>query len=252
VGIATTFILICVSCPESTKTTQSSMETMDGHQNLIFDRPRFRICTKTCFNDYPLHYSLVLLMQQLGCGLEGIRAILSHLGITDTIGDWEKWRQLLDTVGEAQQYVANECMHANMIHEIKLSQETGRAVATDSKGIVRQGVAASVDMGWQKRSSGNRYDSPSGVALMIGALTKKVMWKHVCSKLCSVCLPFEKRKEAAKENVFTPENLQEFIDVLRTMKEALKEWNLTQLWRVLEVFSMPRGQLPTARLLSLT
>ena len=37
------------------------------------------------------------------------------------------------------------------------------------------GLIVSFDMAWQKRGSGNRYDSISGHVLMIGCVTKKVI-----------------------------------------------------------------------------
>ena len=42
-------------------------------------------------------------------------------------------------------------------------------------------------MGWSKRSSGNRYDSLSGHALMIGCLSKYIITAVVSSKLCRLC-----------------------------------------------------------------
>lgn len=109
------------------------------------------------------------------------------MNIIDTVGDWDKWRKVMYAVGCAQQKVADACMSSNMTTEISLSQDMKIDIVTDSQGIPRQGIAALVDMGWQKRSSGNRYDSPSGVSLMIGALSKKIIQRHVCCKLCSVC-----------------------------------------------------------------
>ena len=42
-------------------------------------------------------------------------------------------------------------------------------------------------MGWNKRSSGNRYDSNSGHAFIIGALSGKVICMRVYSKTCRIC-----------------------------------------------------------------
>ena len=47
-------------------------------------------------------------------------------------------------------------------------------------------------MGWQKRGSGNSYNSPSGHALFIGGRTKKVVAYYVLSKICRKCLFAEK------------------------------------------------------------
>jgi hypothetical protein len=43
------------------------------------------------------------------------------------------------------------------------------------------------DMGWQKRSSGHRYDSHSGHAIPIGVLTNKPVGLAILNKHCKVC-----------------------------------------------------------------
>jgi len=93
----------------------------------------------------------------------------------------------MDAIGTAQQEIADECMLDNIKEEIKQSQAAGRPTKNDPAGLLRQGLTVSIDMGWQKHSSGNRYDSPSRVSIMIGALSKTILQRHVCGKLCSVC-----------------------------------------------------------------
>ena len=191
VGVATTIIMTCTNCDENSKRTETGPAKVNGHdicaQQGIRDKPKFVKKSIDRFIDFPIHYSLVLLMQQLGCGLEGIRAVLSHLFITSTIGDWEKWRLLMEAVGTAQQQIANDCMIDNIKEEIWMSHEAGQPTQQDSNAVLRQGLTVSIDMGWQKRSSGTQYDSPSGVSLMIGGLSKKILQRHVCGKLCSIC-----------------------------------------------------------------
>jgi hypothetical protein len=59
-------------------------------------------------------------------------------------------------------------------------------------------IQASYDMGWQVRSSGGKYGSPTGHGLLIGAITKKVLDSIVFSKPCAMCtkqnLPLNKHK----------------------------------------------------------
>ena len=42
-------------------------------------------------------------------------------------------------------------------------------------------------MGWQKRSSGRRYDSHSGHAALVGKYTRKPIAVALLSKFCRVC-----------------------------------------------------------------
>lgn len=55
-----------------------------------------------------------------------------------------------------------------------------------TKGIT-VGVSASVDMGWQKRSSGRKYDSSSGHMFLIGQLSRKVIAYKCLSVKCRLC-----------------------------------------------------------------
>ena len=42
-------------------------------------------------------------------------------------------------------------------------------------------------MGWTKRSSGNRYDSQSGHAVLFGQRTKRIIGSRLFNKACRVC-----------------------------------------------------------------
>ena len=59
-------------------------------------------------------------------------------------------------------------------------------------------LTISADMGWQKRSSGNRYDSPSGHMFFIGACTGKIITYQVMCTACNICQNAAKRKTVPK------------------------------------------------------
>ena len=48
-------------------------------------------------------------------------------------------------------------------------------------------LTVSFDMGWQKRSNGNRYDSASGHAMLVGGHTKRPLALTLFSKICQAC-----------------------------------------------------------------
>ena len=54
------------------------------------------------------------------------------------------------------------------------------------------GLTVCYDMGWNKRSSGNRYDSISGHGIAFGAHSKKIIAYRAVSKCCSFCSVFKK------------------------------------------------------------
>lgn len=57
----------------------------------------------------------------------------------------------------------------------------------DEKQTVQVGLVAGFDMGWQKRSSGNTYNSMSDVGFLIGQLSKKIIGVMVYSTRCNLC-----------------------------------------------------------------
>ena len=61
-------------------------------------------------------------------------------------------------------------------------------------------LTVTYDMGWQKRSSGRRYDSSSGHAFIIGARSKGTIVMVLYSKACRNCDTAEKRREEAEEH----------------------------------------------------
>ena len=48
-------------------------------------------------------------------------------------------------------------------------------------------LTVSYDMGWNKRSSGHKYDSISGHGFLMGGITKKIINHKCLSKCCSIC-----------------------------------------------------------------
>ena len=101
----------------------------------------------------------------------------------------------MDIVGEAEQKISRECVENNVKEEVRLSQEIGLPTLQDISGTIHQGLVCSIDMGWQKRASGNRYDSSSGVSLAIGGLGNKIIGNHVCCSHCRVCDEWARVKE---------------------------------------------------------
>ena len=62
-------------------------------------------------------------------------------------------------------------------------------------------------MGWQKRSSGRRYESSSQHFFIIGGIYKVVIGMVLYSKACQKCDATDKRGEEAEEHEF-PENFE--------------------------------------------
>ena len=54
-------------------------------------------------------------------------------------------------------------------------------------------LSVSFDMGWQQRSSGNRYASPSGHVLFVGGRSRKPILLVIKSKMCNFCSSWKKK-----------------------------------------------------------
>ena len=95
-------------------------------------------------------------------------------------------------IGEAlQEEIKDPLKHNNKSY--------GEWCAQTDKGKNNNKVKLTVtyDVGWQKRSSGRRYDSSSGHALIIGARIKGIIGMVLYSKACSKCDSTENRVEEA-------------------------------------------------------
>ena len=115
------------------------------------------------------------------------------------------FNRIESVVGRYLRDAAEEGMREALQEEIKLTLEKegkdyGEWVKQDKATRQQVKLTVSYDMGWQKRSSGNRYDSLSGHAFMIGALSRKIIHCVVTSKMCATCTAAENNDTVAKEH----------------------------------------------------
>jgi hypothetical protein len=66
--------------------------------------------------------------------------------------------------------------------------------------ILILGLAVSYDMGWQKRSTGRRYDSMSGHGFMIGCRTGLIIGLDVRGKKCAKCHQANKKNLPVRDH----------------------------------------------------
>jgi len=87
------------------------------------------------------------------------------------------------------------------------------------------------DMGWQKRSSGRRYDSLSGHECVFGALTRKPIMMCIKSKFCRVCTSAKRLNKVPKQHKCCANHVDSSgsmeADALLDMIHELKsKWNV--------------------------
>ena len=182
-GLATVLTIECCSLPYQHKyqliPQQIKNKQQHEQQNNI-----------QCINDvsnYNINLRAVMGMQYSGLGVGDLDHLCGFLGLR-SISSWS-WRKLEVSIGYSERYVCDEIVNNNLLAEIAASpkDEAGKPIIT-----------ASYDFGWEKRSSGNRYDSLSGRGAVIGAYTRKVLCYVVKAKKCSVCM------SAARKNIEPP------------------------------------------------
>ena len=92
-------------------------------------------------------------------------------------------------------------------------------------------LTTSYDMGWNKRSSGHKYDSISGHGFLLGTKNKKRMNHRCLSKCCSICLCAEKAKIKAETHVYWIFQNQNSWPILTIGSKRLVKNILHWLWK---------------------
>ena len=81
-------------------------------------------------------------------------------------------------IGEINETIAEKCERKygkKMISKFQRKFASNEMVHLPNEISPKLGLAVSYDMGWQKRGTGNRYDSLSGHSFLIGCRTKKII-----------------------------------------------------------------------------
>ena len=102
------------------------------------------------------------------------------------------FHKLEDKMGKVIRSICAQSIEDALNEEIRLQlvkeeRECDYEKMKRGEKIERVKLTVLYDMGWSKRSSGTRYDSKSGHAFVIGALSKKVVGMRVLSKECTLC-----------------------------------------------------------------
>jgi hypothetical protein len=140
----------------------------------------------------------VLAAQMLGHGYgKTISTFAGCFGIPFHIANHVGWRHTENLLGRLQQNVTKKICEKNILEEVRLTREAG--IERKENGDL--GLAVSMDMGWQVRSSGRTYASNSGHNLCIGCRSGKILDYLVLSRTCSVCVAAKKQKHKPKEHI---------------------------------------------------
>ena len=180
IGICTKTYLCCEKCmsEHAVKTKQSTKfkgRAYDGgfnnHDKAIF---------------YEQNIKVVLGTIAAGIGPKDVETLFSFLGIPmPSSFPYVTFPKIENVIGPTLINVSEKSQLEALKKEVKAEtgQDYGELMTKDEK----IGIMGSYDMGWNKRSSGHRYDSISGHAFLISYHCQKVIATKVTSKKCSTC-----------------------------------------------------------------
>lgn len=100
--------------------------------------------------------------------------------------------------------VAGNIIDAHSKEKINAAINTEKSLAEERGDVDKDGfsyICAIVDGGWCKRSYGHGYNSSSGVAVIIGAVTQKILFISVRNKICLVCIAIADGRIPDKKHV---------------------------------------------------
>ena len=158
---------------------------------------------------FPINLKLVLATLATGLGPADIPTICSFLGLPHLRSfSKRQYYRIESLIGkcliETAEVSMKEALDKEIIATEKYKKKIGKPWQTFLNKI---GLTVGYDMGWSKRSSGNRYDSMSGHAFFTGCHTKKIIAAQITSKKCSICTAAEARGSEIEEHS-CPRNFQ--------------------------------------------
>ena len=199
-GMASAINLTCSECKATTEfPPEKSSFAGKGYDGLPSNRQNNLW--------YEANLRLVLGTLAIGNGgsdLSDFSAILD-LPQASSFG-YRPFNRIESNIGENLREIAEQAMKEALDEEIKLTlEEQGIDFKQWQEKTIQEKeqvlLTVSFDTGWQKRLSGNKYDSLSGHAFMIGARSRKIIQCVVSSKMCATCLDSEESKNEPKSHV---------------------------------------------------
>jgi hypothetical protein len=161
--------------------------------------------------DYAVNILYVLGFISCGDGCTEAARILGLLGLpNDTTMERRSFGIIEDRISPTIDELNKEILLENLVEEARLSMEASNdhdandfmlwqqsltnknTVLLDAK---KPPLMCSFDMGWQQRSSGKRYNSQSGHALLVGQFSRKPVSFVIKSKRCNFCITWKNRNK---------------------------------------------------------
>jgi hypothetical protein len=176
-GLATIIKFCCNRC--DTVVATSEARKTENHME-----------TKSDLCKYAINLRFSLALQLMGVGGQHAAIMAAFLDLPEP----HKWKRMF-TVAEKFTHEAITKVK-EVSQTMAVQEEVLETVSQENNGVEQNllesdrpvhRIQASFDMGWQVRSSGGRYASPTGHSMLIGALKKKVLDSVIYNKKCGIC-----------------------------------------------------------------
>ena len=189
---------LSIRCLDSNKVTKVKQNTSSFHGYSYQGKP----CKNENSSWYDTNLRLVLGTLASGLGPSDICTLLAFMGLPNVNSFSRKqFRQIESLIGKHLRQIGDDSMTEALEKEVRMTQAYKDMPTIHWKSSQDKiGLTVAYDMGWTKRSSGNRYDSLSGHAFMVGVHSQKIIRAQVTGKMCSVCSTAETKGEESGEH----------------------------------------------------
>ena len=166
-GIATDLDILCNNCnvKASAPAAITTFKGVNVKEELASHKKSY---------DYQLNIKLSLGAIASGIGRTNLAQLLTFLDLPNVKavnGRFFRNKELI--VGTILRQVGAKSMNDALEEDIKLTLENEEKFEIWKQGNLTVSITVSFDMGWNKRSSGNRYDSISGHAFLYDDFRKR-------------------------------------------------------------------------------
>ena len=215
VGIATSVKLTCTN-PTCTL----------NHSNKI-RRTKFSKKNLRSNESFAINCQLVLGLIQMGGGSTEAGVILTFLNLPNSNAFHTKSFSRIQTkIREEIKVITDSSMEQAREEEIRktIGEKMYEAYKKGELSPSQVSIVAMYDMGWNKRSSGNKYDSISGHGFLLGGNSKKIINYKCMSKYCRKCFAAKRTNQKIEHEC--PKNHEgssksmECEGIFRMVKEA--------------------------------
>ena len=189
---------ITLQCPKTNKRFQVKSNVTKYNQTSY----KGAKCANENCSWYDVNLRLVLATLASGLGPSDITTFLSFLGLPNlTSFSRKQFHRIEMLIGQDLRFVGNASMKDALDEEIRMTQEYKNQPKFNWRlHRINIGLTVAYDMGWTKRSSGNRYDSLSGHAFLVGCHSRKIIAAQITSKQCSLCSSAATKEEKPPEH----------------------------------------------------